>query len=369
MYKNLILSPKGFDGCSWYRLIQFQRNANRRNLIHSEFIDHTLPQNTLENLISSADIYTLRLNSLVSHTIYDVLFSKTRKKPLVLDIDDNYEDVDPLSDLYRVYGTREIELKDGIMLWENNEHFNIKENEERLVKYTDIMSNVDAIFVTTFKLREYALRYNKNVIVIPNSIDFDIFPSLRRDKKTIRIVWAGGSSHYPDLIEVKDSLIRIMNKYPNVEFHILGVPFKGVVKDLPSNRVFSYGWINADGHGYRLSSIAGDIGICPLKDVTFNYYKSSIKHYEYASVGMATLAKNMEPYSDDIQNEKSGLLYDSINDFEDKLEYLITHPIERISMASEAYNYVKRNRNIDVITSDWADALNGIVHAYESITP
>lgn len=363
MIKVLILQSPSNDGCTWYRLTQFAKKAKELGLADVQFIDVNLSEHTLGKVIEAADCYLVRLSDFTATEILDIIKDTGTKKPVVLDIDDNYECVHPLSDMYQVYGTQDVKLGDGSWLHKSGEKdFDTVANSQRLEKFKEVMREATAVITTTFELKNYAEQYNKAAVIIPNVINPDLYPPLSLTKdKAIRIVWAGGASHYPDLAEVKTQLVRLMREYPQLEFHMLGTPFAAILKDMPKHRVKTYGWINADGHSYRLLCTRGDIGICPLLEMPFNRYKSSVKFYEYSSANMATLAKNMPPYSDDIVAGKTGLLYDDPRDFYEKMKQLIENPIERLQLAREAKDYVFTQRNLNEITKDWVGFLEGLV--------
>lgn len=365
MNKVLILQPKEDSGCDWYRLRQFATTAGKEKLLDVHYIDLSLPIEKLIQVIDEADAYILRLSDSISFEVFDQFEWDKIKKPIFVDIDDNYECVDPLSDMYKVYGTQEVQLRDGTYLHQDGVTIDIEANKKRLEKYKGVLKKSTAIIVTTFGLKQYAQQYNENVVVIPNAIDKSIFPYVKDpEKDEIRLLWAGGSTHYPDLVEIKDSLSRLMNSNPNLHFYMLGVPFHGIVKDLPSDRVHPLGWVKPDGHGYRLACINADIGICPLKDMDFNIYKSSVKYYEYSSLKVPTIAKKMAPYTDDIIHNQSGLLYTTPEEFEDYVQELIDNPVKRISLASEAQKYVYGHRDLTEITKDWSSFINQVIKVF-----
>lgn len=364
----MIMRAPANDGCTWYRLTQFQKESVRQKLANAQFINVAYDDKYLTEAIKNTAAFVIRLDDMVAFDLYDVIRNFSHTIPIILDIDDNYEVPDPLSDLYRVYGTSEVQLGDGSYLWKDGEaEFNIERNEKRLERFRDIMRHASGIIATTFTLKQYAEQYNPNVVVIPNAIHPDYFPNLelKRDGR-VKVLWAGGSTHYPDLIEIKDALLNVMNRNPQVEFHMLGVAFQGIVKDLPQDRLKTYGWINADGHGFRLATIGADIGIAPLKDMDFNYHKSSVKYYEYSALGMATIARRITPYTDDIVHDQTGYLYDTPEEFERYLDLLVNDSLNRINMGKNARDYVYKYRDVREVTKDWAEYINEMVAAYRS---
>lgn len=360
MLRALILSQKKYDGVTWYRHLQFANMARKLKLADIQFLDFNIPDDKFIQVLTSCDIFMTRLTP-----YFEVLEEKFEffklKKPVIVDMDDGLENIDPLSDMYRSLGTEEVVLPDGTFLWKNGQSgFDVYENRDRLETFKEMLGRVTAVTTTTFTLKNYIEQYNKNVVIIPNAIEEKNFPVLEKQHKEIRLMWSGGSSHYSDLAEIKPALDRLMFKYPNLHFYILGVAFNGITKDMPQDRVHRMDWVQADGHGFRLACMQADIGICPLRDTPFNRNKSSVKFYELAALNVACVARNIPPYSDDIVDGSTGLLYNNVADFEDKVSELIDNPIQRMAIAENGRRYVKENRSLEEITKDLVLFLEGV---------
>lgn len=367
MTNILCMQPKSTiqNGVSWYRVTQFANQANLSGLVDVSFLNLTDNTDKIKESFKKADLLYFRLSDTYAFDVFNTIVDSKTIKPMVLDIDDNYDVVDPFSDMYEVYGKEEVKLKSGEYLWKNGEgKFNTVKNKERLKRFHQLMSRMTAITTTTFELRNYALNYNDAVVVIPNAIDPNYFPPIKiqKPKNEIRILWSGGTSHYIDLVEVVDALASIMRENTNVHFYMLGSPFGGIIKKLPKDRVHSAGWVNADGHGYRLACMGADIMIGPLADIEFNKYKSSVKYYEAGALKVPFIGRNMPPYIDDIKHEENGLLYNDSAEFRSILIDLIKDPIKRIKIGQSAYNYVMKNRNIYDIAHDWSAFLTKVAN-------
>lgn len=362
--KVLFLGKQGGDGCTWYRMTQFKESAGRQGLADVQFLDPGLPEEDLVKIFKTADIFVSRLGE---HTISVFNGVKEFQKPIVIDIDDRYDQINPFSDAYSSLGTKEVKLADGRQLWKDGEaEFSIVANRKKLMDFEEVMRRATAMMVTTFELKNYAEEFNKAVAVIPNAIKPSLFPQVKAEKgNEIRMLWAGGASHYADLAEISDTLTELMNGYPQLHFYFVGVPFGGITKNMPKDRVHVYPWIEPHGHGYRLATFNADIGLCPLQDTEFNRAKSSIKYYEYSAVRTATIARNIPPYADDIKHNHNGILYDTPQELFNYVSELINDPIKRVNLAENAYKYVTTERHIDEVTKDWVSFLQGIVDVYK----
>jgi glycosyltransferase involved in cell wall biosynthesis len=86
-----------------------------------------------------------------------------------------------------------------------------------------------------------------------------------------------------------------------------------------------------------------DIALLPLLSTPVNEMKSDLKFLECAGNGVAVLA-SPTVYEKSIIAGKTGLIYRSTKDFEDKLNALITDTKKRQKIANNAYQWVRSNR-------------------------
>ncbi len=359
MIKVLVLQEMANpDGCLWYRVLQHTRMANKLKLADCQYLDLNLEEDMLKQVLLKADVFLVRLSQMLPDVL-KWLKEFGVKKPVVLDIDDAIEDINPLADHYRVLGTEQVKMKDGSFLWQDNHNgFNHFANRQRLEDYKEAIRGVDAVITTTLEMKNWLDAYGHPVCIIPNSINLDLFPRVKDPaKKEIRLVWSGGASHFADLEEIRPALESVMRDYPQLHFYSLGMSFGRIVRDLPKDRVHTAGWVQAEAHGYRLACTDPDISICPLTDSKFNRMKSSIKYYEMSALSVPTLARNIPPYSDDITDGENGLLYSDISEFERKLRQLIDDPMLRFRLGNSAYDYVAKYRRLEDITKDWVEFL------------
>jgi len=368
--KVLVLEPQVYNGVFWYRTEQFARYARENKLLDVAYLDIRLSEKQLQEVIAKADVFICHLAAPSSYKILSEI-NISPNKPLIIDIDDYYDEPNPFANLYNAYGTREVRLSDGTWLWKDGVGgFSIEDNRKRLEKMRATLKKATVITTTTFKMKEYiqsATGRDDNIVVIPNCLSKKYFPYLdcKRDDKIVKIGWAGGSSHFEDIYSILPSLKKIMEQYPHVHYYHIGQWFGVVEKWIPKERLHHYGWINADGHGYRQACLNLDIGLCPLTDHVFNQYKSSIKFYEYSATKTATLAYNSLPYNEEIIEGETGYLYETTDEFGKKLEFLILNPLKRRIIAQKAYDWVWKYRNLEEIAKDWVEMIKNLIQVYK----
>jgi len=186
-----------------------------------------------------------------------------------------------------------------------------------------------------------------NVYVFPNTIvpeHFEDIQAIRKDD-SIRILWQGGMSHWVDWYPLRDALATICQKYPNIKFVIFGEWFKWIHEAIPDHMVEHHPWVEYDAYKLKRGLLNIDINLCPLAKDVFNSGKSAIKWYE-ASIWEepeATLASNFGPYKE-IKDGETGLLYDTPEEFVQKLSLLIEDADLRHRVAAGARRWVLENR-------------------------
>jgi GT2 family glycosyltransferase/glycosyltransferase involved in cell wall biosynthesis len=177
-----------------------------------------------------------------------------------------------------------------------------------------IARTADAITVSTEPLRNAMRRYNDRVFVIPNAIDERLWlrPKIARVREAndkIRALYMGGISHQPDLAMLENS-VRLLKQEFDFQLDVMGVTSKlgpspwfrciPVPDDVSASYRRFAEWLPIAG--------TWDFALAPLHESRFNTSKSAIKVYEYASLGLPTVASDVCPYREVIKDAENGLL-------------------------------------------------------------
>lgn len=352
--------PVDDGGCGWYRIRQPFEMIQK----HTPHDTHIVDQK-VDNMVEVAKAMELA-DVLVARPGAEVGIKKILQMPQyfnkkwVLDIDDNTELINPYSNHYREYGIEEVKHK-GKWLWKDGEgEFNLKENRERLLSLLWGLKNANLVTVTTMTLAKYAKKYNKNVSILPNYIDFKHWwPLPFKPNKQLRVGWSGGSSHYEDLFSIKEPLNKLMRKY-KFKFVFIGQGFPGIIDDDNKHLMESHGWIPFKAHSYRSMAMNLDIAIIPLRDMEFNHYKSSIKLYEMSAMKVPSVVVNILPYSPELNNKRA-VGYKTNKEFYDGLEMLIENKEKRLSVGNSAYQWVKRGMSAENNAELWTASYANII--------
>lgn len=194
----------------------------------------------------------------------------------------------------------------------------------------------------------------RDVHVYPNTIVPSHYEKIRavRTDDSVRILWQGGMSHWIDWYPLRDALRTVSEKYRGkIKWVIFGEWFNWIHQNIPDDMVEHHQWVQYDGYKLKRGLLNVDINLCPLTNNVFNSCKSAIKWYE-ASISEtpeATLAAKSPTYAE-VVDGKTGLLYDSPEEFVAKLSRLIEDAGLRRTLAEGAREWVLANRTPEKTT-------------------
>lgn len=226
------------------------------------------------------------------------------------------------------------------------------------------MSFCDALTVSTVPLKKRLQQHIKDVhgvdipiFVIPNCNDVNDWKYEKVLGNGVVIGYAGGLSHNDDLDMVLPAIKKIMEKYPEVRFQMMGQMDMGKAKQIfgkwkqsVRERILLMNATKTQPeYPAYLADQPWNIGIAPLIDSPFNECKSSIKFFEYSMYKIPVVVSRVYPYSKDIfgvpviEHEETGLLCDTVEDWVTNLSKLIENEDLRKKLGENAYNHVVKN--------------------------
>jgi glycosyltransferase involved in cell wall biosynthesis len=252
--------------------------------------------------------------------------AKYFKKPIIMDMDDNFLDIKPDNPAYKDY----------------------EPGSQSVMMLSAGLGLVDAITVSTLPLVDKYKRFNENIHHLPNFNDINDWPLKAKRLTNRRIIgYAGSITHDSDLISVINPLKEIFRKYPDVDFEVVGAigeigPFKEAFGDF-RDRVHAYGGSPAwDNYNKILSEMTWNVAICPLEDDDFTRSKSHIKWMEYTMMGWPVIASDVEPYKV-IRQGKTGFLCKTHRDWVDALSIVLENGIISKELVENATQEIKEN--------------------------
>ncbi len=208
----------------------------------------------------------------------------------------------------------------------------------------------DHLVVPTRPLGEaYRELTGRDFTVVPNALDFSQWQRKENASGTLRIGWAGSTTHAKDLAEAQYALFRVLEERPDAELVLMGYDagWKHRLAASPSpkdvelaRRLDVYPWFpDAPRYPRALANLRLDIAVAPLvPQLRFNRCKSNVKFLEYAALEIPVVASRAEPYLE-IEDGVTGFLAANPYDFYKKLLRLVEDPElrRRIGRAARAY--------------------------------
>lgn len=209
----------------------------------------------------------------------------------------------------------------------------------------------DAVTVSTPALAEHYGRYNADVRVLPNFLDWELWRDVplqhEVERPRVRVGWMGWLSWRGRDLEILKGFMRDwLLENPHVEFVSIGE------KDHRSKTVHDYLRVPREqrrtvpGVPYRrLPEIVPsiDIGLVPLERSMFNECKSHLKGLEYSACGIVPVATASGPYKDFIEPGVNGFLCETADDWVRTLDLLVGDDAFRRRVGAEARRVAARN--------------------------
>jgi glycosyltransferase involved in cell wall biosynthesis len=206
----------------------------------------------------------------------------------------------------------------------------VKDFLRRPTKTNDIVQLADEVIVCNEQLRGLCAAYNRNVTIIPTSVDTDVFaprdPRSGDARRPLRLGWIGSHSTAKYLDIVREPLQRLAQRFP-IEFLVVGA---GQELEIPGVNVLNKPWtLESEVDDFK----SLDIGVYPLVDSLWELGKTSFKTIQYMAVGVPGVVSRVGAANEIVVEGKNGLLAGSSEEWFDKLVRLASDPPLRRQLA------------------------------------
>jgi len=207
-------------------------------------------------------------------------------------------------------------------------------------KINFLIKRSDHVLVSTDELRSYSGKFNKNLSMIPATIDVKKYPyPATHMSGTVVIGWSGSqtTSKYLHLI---DSVLKYLAANHNVKIMVMGdddFELDGVDIELLH-------W-TAESEITNLQKF--DIGLHPLPDEQWAYGKSGGKLVQYMAAGIPIVATALGPNFKVIKDGYNGFLVTGEQEWIDRLVVLITDHELRKKMGENSRRFAEENSSVE----------------------
>ncbi len=248
----------------------------------------------------------------------------------------------------------------------------MKDQYEGMIRVADAVITPSPVLAKKFK--KY---FKKPIFICPNGVNPKVYQLRSKESKELVIGYMGAASHWKDLKLIGDVISKLAEKY-SFTFMIYGLVgealeaamysyrrqlsdnlmpeknayFRSAIEwydQISGVRTLHVPFMPPELHPTVLRKCDFDIGLAPLEDTTFNHGKSNVKFYEYASVGTATLASKVLPYTEEVDY----LAKNTFKDWYAKLERLIVDKEFREKLAAKQHKWVVEHRYPEQIGLIW----------------
>ncbi len=271
--------------------------------------------------------------------LFEAIKIKYPNVPIFTEIDDNVLSIPSYNQAFETYNPR-------------------SEIRRRVVAQ---IKQSDGVIVSTPYLKEVYAEFNDNIHVIPNSINFKKWDSLKKKSKPgIRIGWAGGAGHAGDFEAVIPAIKRIAHNYDVKFVFVNGPTGTGLPDELKGVKNVEHKmlWVPILKYPQMLADQDFDIGIAPLVDSAFNRGKSNLKWLENAALSIPTVGFNIGHYKETLTHGVDAMLANDEAEFEKYLVQLITDRKLRTTIGKQARIKAQKDFNIDQVVKDYCVALS-----------
>jgi len=355
------------SGCAWWRIRQPAWMIQKLGLAEVRIFDiSSFTPEGMNDLLGWGEVLVLQ-SAMGIGTVAAATKFKEGGKVVLGDYDDLSFALSPFNPAYKTLGLKEVKVKmtdtgETKQLFKDGEGgFNLKANYFRYKSLQDLLSTYHGVTTTTKFIKDEYSQYNKNIYILPNSIDFNLFkPFPKKDTGQIRIGWMASDSHYSEIWMIKRIMRKILDKYKSkVKFVLLG-NLTEMAMQFTKEEFERHNFIGLSIYPVKAATLNLDIGLCPLNVedpyvYTFNRAKSALKWSEYSALRIPTVCSKIEAY-DCVEDGVTGMVADNEKEFFDKLCELIDDAGLRDKMTQNAFDYNYENYNLEKNVVLWIDA-------------
>jgi glycosyltransferase involved in cell wall biosynthesis len=184
-----------------------------------------------------------------------------------------------------------------------------------------LLRRVDACACGNAYLRDYAMQYCANSIILPTVVDTTVYrPAAERPARPVTIGWIGSPSTWPNvrpLLPLLEELARTQG---------IRVRVVGAGRAVESDRFPGLDIVEWSEASEVADVQAMDIGIMPLRDRPFERGKSGYKLIQYMACGLPTVASPIGVNSEIVEDGTTGLLASGNEEWRGALTRLIGNP-------------------------------------------
>ena len=210
-------------------------------------------------------------------------------------------------------------------------------------------------------LANFALKFNSNVVIIPSTVDTDIYKPIEKNNMNgpVKIGWVGSHTTIKHFELICDVFIKLKTKYNNkVEFVVIGDEnYRNEKLNLKGKK-----WDN-DNEVELFNSF--DIGVMPLPYNDWTKGKCGMKGLLYMSVGLPSVMSNVGMNKDIVDHGINGFLPIGDKQWIDILSKLIEDKDLRKKIGDQGRKTVVEKYSKNVTKQTYLNLYNSVINLHE----
>ncbi|MBK8291294.1 MAG: glycosyltransferase family 4 protein [Flammeovirgaceae bacterium] len=235
----------------------------------------------------------------------------------------------------------------------NNQKFSWLKDGSKTGK---IISLANLAFAGNEYLASYARRFNPNVVILPTTIDTNLYlPDYKASNEIITIGWSGSVSTIEHFQYAIPALRILKKKYGDkINISVIG------------DENFQIEDLGIKGKPWRMDTEledlrAFDIGIMPLPDTEWTWGKCGLKGLQYMALEIPTVLSPVGVNNQIIINGINGFLADQIEDWVTKLSALIDNAELRVALGRAGRKTVVEKYSVLSLQNTYLNMFNSIL--------
>ena len=209
-------------------------------------------------------------------------------------------------------------------------------------KTAKLIGIADLVLAGNHYLNDYASKYSSTSIYFPTVVDTDVYVPHIYEDKPVCIGWSGSFSTVPYFKMIVPVLEKLKQKYGDaITFSLIGdSSYSNDTLGLKGQD-----W-SADREIEMLSHL--DIGLMPLPDDEWTKGKCGLKALLYMSMGIPAVVSDVGVNSEVVEDNVTGYLCRSTDDWFERLSILIENQSKRVEMGKRGRDTVIHKYSVSV---------------------
>jgi glycosyltransferase involved in cell wall biosynthesis len=258
-------------------------------------------------------IFIHREASPIGPPIFEFIISKILKKKIIYDFDD--------------------------AIWLVN-----TSNVNKIIAGIKWHHKVDSICKWAYKvscgneyLETYAKAFNKNVSIIPTTVDTELVHNKIKEQNTKNIVlgWTGTHSTIKYLFDLEKLLAKMQEKY---QFKFMVISNKE-----PLFKTLKYEFVAWNKDSEIQDLLRMNVGIMPLKSDKWSKGKCGFKAIQYMALGIPAIVSKVGVNDKIVSNNINGFVCNSDKEWENAFEKLLTNDTLRSEFGYKSRKEIEEN--------------------------